>query len=594
MRKNIFLLLFSLSFLLYVKVSFSLTCNIRSSCLSNETCIFSLYDTDNSHIASCGYFDYKLCCDDIISASIKDNCDYNEAIMFLAYKENDSHVEAPTLANYGKKVCVRYQDPNNFLNCSVRDACLENETQVITLYNETNAHVGLSYDYKLCCRILKPDLVVNSSSLIITETPRYGDAVELNITIWNIGDYNATNVNVSCYANGTYFDSDIINVAMGESAIARCLWITSCSNNITVKVDPLNLINEHNETNNEASFTINIQDVAIVTINSPKEGENYYRNQTIFLNATVSRFCGEVEEYNVTWYNASMHQIATGKEAYWQIPINYEIGEENIYAKAVTINYGNATSYVTINILNNPPNISELMFEPDSILINESITISCNVSDVENAVEDLKVNISIRNPYGQWNNASASRIGNTFYREFVGSDPVGIYLAKCLACDLDNDCSERNGTFIVYRPLIISINLNATEVWWNESILISGIVERDDGSKVDTSQDPYSDVRIYVRNILSAITETNALGEYNATIYAPLAVGTYIINVTVRDPLTTKLSSNTMQIYVKPSYGEEKKEVEESRNVGCYEKPIIIQNPDGSLSRVVAKVCVLR
>ncbi|MEM5813493.1 MAG: hypothetical protein QXU71_03990, partial [Candidatus Aenigmatarchaeota archaeon] len=61
MRKNIFLLLFSLSFLLYVKVSFSLTCNIRSNCLSNETCIFSLYDTDNSHIASCGYFDYKLC-----------------------------------------------------------------------------------------------------------------------------------------------------------------------------------------------------------------------------------------------------------------------------------------------------------------------------------------------------------------------------------------------------------------------------------------------------------------------------------------------------------------------------------------------------
>lgn len=224
------ILLACILFFLLLAKGFSFTCTIRNSCLANETCLFSIYSIENAHVASCNYFDYKVCCDELISASIKDRCDENEAWILSFYQENDSHVELAGLENYNKKLCVASETS---VICWLRDSCFSNETQVITLYSNTNSHVGNSYDNKLCCRIRRADLIVNSSSLTITQRPTYGDGVELNITVWNIGDWNATNVNVSCYSDGTYFYSRVINVSAGSYAIAKCLWIANCNNNIT-------------------------------------------------------------------------------------------------------------------------------------------------------------------------------------------------------------------------------------------------------------------------------------------------------------------------------------------------------------------------
>ena len=575
----------------YIPLAYSLSCAIRANCNADEKCLFSLYNTENSHVGNCNYFDYKLCCDEIINAEIKDSCISNEAAILSLYQENDSHVEFGS-ENYQKKLCIQ-TDSQSLMNCSLKSSCSENESQLISLFNQTNSHVGLSYDNKLCCKILRPDMVINSSSLSISQNPNYGDAFQLNITVFNIGDFKATNVNISCYANGTYFDSDIINISAHNSSIAKCLWIADCNSNITIKADPLNEIKEYDENNNEASFIIEINEQVSISIISPIEQENWYRNQTIPLKASVSLFCHNISssEYNVTWYNSSMHEIATGNETSWQIPITYKIGTETITAKAVTQQYGNASSFVLINILNNLPNISQLMFEPSGVLVDDMITISCNITDVENSASNLSVNISIRNPYGEWNISQALRLGNTFYRDWVAKDPEGIYLARCEACDLDNGCSQRNGTFGVYRWINVTISLNSTEVWWNESVLISGTAIRSDLSKVDTSEDPDSDVRVYINNILSAITETNAEGFYNVTIYAPLSIGTYIINVSVKDPIMMRYFSNTTILEVKPTYGGTKREKESARNVGCYEQPMIIQNPDGSIQTVVARIC---
>jgi len=587
---KLFLTILFFSIFIFSNIALSFNCAIRANCNQDEKCLFSLYSTENSHVGNCNYFDYKLCCNEITKAEIKDSCSSNEAEVLSFYQENDSHVEFGS-GNYEKRLCIE-TDSQSLMNCSLKNSCSENESQVISLFNQTNSHVGLSFDNKLCCKILRPDLVINSSSLSI-QNPNYGDAFQLNITVFNIGDFDAKNVNISCYANGTYFGSDIINVSAHSSSIARCIWIADCNSNITIKADPLNEIKEYDENNNNASFTIEINEQVSISIISPTEGENWYRNQTVPLKASVSLICHGISssEYNVTWYNASMHQIATGNETSWQIPIGYEIGPETITAKAVTQQYGNASSFVSINILNNLPNISQLMFEPYGVLVDEQITISCNITDVENDVSELNVNISIRNPNGIWNTTRASRLGNTFYRDWIAKDPIGIYLARCEACDLDNGCSQRNGTFVVYRWVNVTISLNSTEVWWNESVLISGTAIRSDWSKVDTSEDPDSDVRVYVNNILSAITETNAEGIYNATIYAPLSIGTYIINVTVRDPVVMKNFSNTTILEVKPTYGGMKREKEAARNVGCYEQPMIIQNPDGSIQTVMARIC---
>ncbi|MEM7827037.1 MAG: CARDB domain-containing protein [Candidatus Aenigmatarchaeota archaeon] len=457
-----------------------------------------------------------------------------------------------------------------------------------TLGNLNNTE---SVSFTISVTAARPDLYVNSSSIVTETLPVFNETVNVNITVWNIGDANASSVNVSCYENSTYFDSFVIsNIENNSEAHGQCNWTVSCNNNISIIVDPANGIEEENETNNNASSIIQITEKLGITIDSPSNGQEFYRNETISLNSTVTSSCQLPNTYTVRWYN-STSQIAEAEDTTWTIPINYELGEETINVSVNSSGYVSASDQISINILNNLPNISELGFEPSSVLVNEAITISCNITDVENSASNLSVNISIKNPYGEWNNASASRLGNTFYRDWLAQEPIGTYLAKCYACDLDNGCSQRNATFTVYKQATVSVSLNQTEVWWNDSIAVNGTAKRSDNTAIDTSSDPESDVKIIINSVIKAITETSSTGYYNATIYAPSAIGAYTVNVSVRDPITGKIFSNTTQLIVKPQYGEEKAEQERARNIGCYEEPRIIQNPDGTIRRVVVRVC---
>jgi hypothetical protein len=37
-------------------------CNVRTSCLSGETCVTSIFNQTNTHVGECGYYNYQLCC----------------------------------------------------------------------------------------------------------------------------------------------------------------------------------------------------------------------------------------------------------------------------------------------------------------------------------------------------------------------------------------------------------------------------------------------------------------------------------------------------------------------------------------------------
>ena len=222
-------LIFLIFLLALLPLSLAFTCSVKESCSSNEIAIASLAKLNNSHAGGPANYTYKVCCD-FYSASIKESCSSDEGEVFSLYKLTNSHIAKP--GYYSNKVCARFEGAP--ANCSIRESCYEDETCVISLAKEYNAHAAACdyYPYKICCKKYA-DLFINQTSISFNTTPYVGETLGINITVWNIGEVNATNVNISCYDNGEYFDSYLISLIEPDSsfqkpAYAYCELQTSC------------------------------------------------------------------------------------------------------------------------------------------------------------------------------------------------------------------------------------------------------------------------------------------------------------------------------------------------------------------------------
>jgi len=60
----------------------------------------------------------------------------------------------------------------------------------------------------------------------------------------------------------------------------------------------------------------------------------------------------------------------------------------------------------------------------------------------------------------------------------------------------------------------------------------------------------------------------------------------------VTDKDTSKVISNSTSFVVQVEYGEEEAAEEAARDVGCYEVPQLVQNPDGSITESTVRICV--
>jgi len=595
MRKLEVFLLFSFFSIFIFNLAYSLNCTIvNGPCPSGYSCLFSLYSTENSHAGMCGYYSYSVCCDEIFSY-INQTCNASTSAILSFYQQNNTHVAEPTYYNW--KLCAGYSTYP--LECTIRSSCLENETCVVSLYSTTNSHVANCnyYSNKLCCKKLS-DLMVNSSSFQFPSNLIFGSSATINITVWNLGDTAAYNVNVSCYENGILFDSKIIpSIPAFSSAQTSCNWTVSCLTNISVKVDPDNLIKELNESNNEAWQQVSIIEYLNVTIDYPKNEQSFYRGQTIWLNSTINSSCGNPTSYDVYWYNESTF-IGSGDDIQWTIPLDDGLlGKKKITAYAnSTGNYLPGSRNINITILNNIPNVTKPRFNvtPPEVESGSGIQILCDAYDLEDCPSpascSVKVNISILDPDGNWDNATASQTGNTFYRDYTAPySPLGNYTVYCSVLDSDNGYNESlPSTFLVYQNATVTVNLNASYYWWNEGVKVYGTVKRKDGSAVSLS-----DVEIYLNQKLVCNTTTNMAGDYVCELKAPSSIGNYNMLVKVTDLQTGKIFTNSTLLIVKAAYGTEETEVRRAKQVSCYEIPQLIVNPDGSIKQVFVKVCVL-
>ncbi len=155
-------------------------------------------------------------------------------------------------ATDGEPIIVRAFNASNFGETNSTLLPNPSVTEVNVTLNETNP----------------PDLKINSSDLeFSTWEPLEGENITFNLTVHNIQNQShAENFNVTFYIGdpdlgGTPINGNItIKTLVGmESIVVNITWITEIgSYNIFAVVDPENIIDETNETNNKVNLTLNV------------------------------------------------------------------------------------------------------------------------------------------------------------------------------------------------------------------------------------------------------------------------------------------------------------------------------------------------
>ena len=154
-----------------------------------------------------------------------------------------------------------------------------------------------------------PDLTIRNVSY---------SGVPGNVTVHgildNLGGLNVEEAELAVYVNGTL--EWLSNVSLGPFNVSLPLNVGVYS--ITLAVDPRNLVNESNETNNVYSFTAEIRELdttsPVIIINSPASG--VYNVSRIDLNVTVRDESGVSRVY-VEFGNTTSDLIRVPETDFW-------------------------------------------------------------------------------------------------------------------------------------------------------------------------------------------------------------------------------------------------------------------------------------
>ncbi len=116
------------------------------------------------------------------------------------------------------------------------------------------------YNVTLDYTLTSLDLALASSNITFsTTTPVEGQTITINATISNTGSSQATNVKVQFLDDDQEIGNTTITIPADSSRNTTINWKNQIGkNNLTVKVDPDNSVDESNETNNNASTIFNV------------------------------------------------------------------------------------------------------------------------------------------------------------------------------------------------------------------------------------------------------------------------------------------------------------------------------------------------
>jgi len=166
-----------------------------------------------------------------------------------------------------------------------------------------------NYSYNTTCEKGGYEPQISEEYIFINPTPDFNltfmsapniwdnETLVVNINISNDGTSNGTNINVSCYMDGSLFDSYLLNLSFGNFNYSNCtLDITDEGGNyynISVSVDPLNLESEIYKDNNNLSVLTDInQTTALVVFDTDAFNitqPEYFENRTVLFNVNWTR-----------------------------------------------------------------------------------------------------------------------------------------------------------------------------------------------------------------------------------------------------------------------------------------------------------------
>jgi PKD repeat protein len=221
------------------------------------------------------------------------------------------------------------------------------------------------------------------------DKPIKGETVQINATVKNVGDTNASNVRVRFYDGLSLVvvigSDQFVDVPYGGSGVARVNWstasVTNGNHTIVVVVDPASEITEDSEGNNTANRTIfvNLAPTARVSASSSSE---FTWNEITFYGANSTDPEGPIKTYFWDFDDGNTTKGAEVKHA-WSNNGWYNV------SLLVTDNDGgsNNTAY-PIQIINRDP--VALAYDQMMMTLETVVLDSANSSDADGYIAAAK------------------------------------------------------------------------------------------------------------------------------------------------------------------------------------------------------------
>lgn len=435
----------------------------------------------------------------------------------------------------------------------------------------------------------KPDVEIKNISIstIFSDKPTkiyINDVINITAGVVcydaNFEDLNISLKIVNIKTKKTVYEQTIITtIYMDIANYVTFNWKVDISGkfNITIKLDPDNLIDEKNEKNNKLVKTltvIEIPDLTILDIIIPSiETKEFDRIKIDVL--VENKGLGDATDYKINLYVESEEQgimkyikdvystlidVESNSNGtigmYWNSakPGNWLVGAK------ILVNDTNRDTDITNNrflcddilkvkpIERNPPNISNILIQPSRQVQGGVITIAAIITD-ETGLESVYINIT--NPNGKVYSIDMGRtVEDEFRVTFTDTDEVGIYSYEIFAIDITiyENTATSEGNFTINRetipPIITFFDAEPRVQLIGESLDITCLASDNVEIKSVKVTITTPSAEIYDRN-MEFVTEEKYV--YSSTYDTP---GKYRFQIEVSDKSNNVVNSESKSFFI--------------------------------------------